>query len=987
MLIALGIIFPYKVYANTTNPFAAQDKNYSEQLLSTKSTYTEAELSSQPKKSEVLSVNGENRYLVKFGNDVSLEQINNLLMGYSYKIIGKSSNRLFRIDINDIEGFKVISKSIVQSIELDSKTQLSALPKDPGLSSQWAINALSLPNSWGITKGSSKTKLNVFPNDPNLPSQWAINALSLPNAWDITTGSTSTFVAVIDSGVSRNHEDLLNNQVRKGWDMLSNDFVYDDTVGHGTEVTGVIAATPNNYVGVSGTCWNVAIVPIAVVYYDGTIYTSDVVDAIYLAADLGCKVISLSLGSSSYSSSEDAAVQYATSKGCIVVASAGNNSNSTIKYPASFSNVISVGSINKYLSHSYFSNYNSYVDVSAPGEDILTTYDDYYGTSYASVDGTSFSAPYVAGIAALAATIEPGITATQFKEAIMASSTDLGAYGYDDYYGYGLINAEKLLKYVSPIVFVPVTYVSLNKTNSTMNVGDNDTLSATIAPTDATNQAVTWKSSNTAVATVDLSGRVVGVSAGTAVITVTTVDGSQTATCAVTVSTPIISVTGVRLNKSSSVISVGANDTLSAAITPTDATNQAVTWKSSNTAVATVDLNGKVVGVSTGTTVITATTVDGRKTATCAVTVSTRIISVTGVSLNKGSSVIKVGANDTLSAAITPTNATNKAVTWKSSNTAVATADLNGKVIGVSAGIAVITVTTVDGKKTATCTVTVTPQTVKAVSVSYQGHVQNIGWQNWVSDGQDAGTAGPGLRVEALKIKLLNAPAGASIKYQAHVQNVGWQKWVSDGQEAGTNGKSLRVEALKITLENMPGYSIQYQAHVQNEGWQDWVSDGQQAGTEGKGLRVEAIRIKIVKISDNSTIGVEYQGHVQSIGWQNLVSNGQISGTEGKGLRVEALKINLKNAPAGASIKYQAHVQNVGWQKWVSNGQEAGTNGKSLRVEALKITLENMPGYSVQYQVHVQNVGWQNWVSDGQQAGTNGKALRIEGLRIRIVKN
>ena len=133
------------------------------------------------------------------------------------------------------------------------------------------------------------------------------------------------------------------------------------------------------------------------------------------------------------------------------------------------------------------------------------------------------------------------------------------------------------------------------------------------------------------------------------------------------------------------------------------------------------------------------------------------------------------------------------------------------------------------------------------ISVTYQAHVQNIGWQNFVSDGNEAGTDGKSLRVEALKIKLVNAPEGAIIKYQAHVQKLGWQNWVNSGQEAGTDGKSLRVEAVKISLVNMPGYCVQYQAHVQNIGWQAWVSDGKEAGTDGKSLRVEAIRIRIVK--------------------------------------------------------------------------------------------------------------------------------------------
>ena len=141
---------------------------------------------------------------------------------------------------------------------------------------------------------------------------------------------------------------------------------------------------------------------------------------------------------------------------------------------------------------------------------------------------------------------------------------------------------------------------------------------------------------------------------------------------------------------------------------------------------------------------------------------------------------------------------------------------------------------------------TVIDQAVNVISILYQGHVQNIGWQNWVSDGQEAGTNGKALRLEALKIKLVNAPAETSVKYQSYVQNIGWQNWVSNGEEAGTDGKSLRMEAIKIILENMLGYSIQYQAHVQNIGWQNWVSDGQEAGTDGKSLRMEAIRMRIV---------------------------------------------------------------------------------------------------------------------------------------------
>ncbi|MGV8906621.1 MAG: immunoglobulin-like domain-containing protein, partial [Acetobacterium sp.] len=141
-----------------------------------------------------------------------------------------------------------------------------------------------------------------------------------------------------------------------------------------------------------------------------------------------------------------------------------------------------------------------------------------------------------------------------------------------------------------------------------------------------------------------------------------------------------------------------------------------------------------------------------------------------------------------------------------------------------------------------------TQQAVTAVGVTYQTHVQNLGWtQGWVSDGALSGTEGQSLRMEAMEIKLVNAPANASIEYYVHVQNLGDQKPNRvDGQLAGTEGQSLRLEAVHINLLNMPGYAVQYRVHVQNLGWQAWVSDGAIAGTTGQSLRLEAVEIRIV---------------------------------------------------------------------------------------------------------------------------------------------
>ena len=182
-----------------------------------------------------------------------------------------------------------------------------------------------------------------------------------------------------------------------------------------------------------------------------------------------------------------------------------------------------------------------------------------------------------------------------------------------------------------------------------------------------------------------------------------------------------VAVTGVSLNKNATTIAIGANETLTATITPANADNQAVTWSSNNTAVATVNQTGKVTGVSAGTATITVTTQDGNKTATCTITVpdpSADPVAVTGVSLNKTSTSLTVGATETLTATVAPANATNQAVTWSSNNTAVASVDQTGKVTAVAAGTATITVTTLDGNKTAMCTVTVSAAVTPTVPQS-----------------------------------------------------------------------------------------------------------------------------------------------------------------------------------------------------------------------------------------------------------------------------
>ena len=266
------------------------------------------------------------------------------------------------------------------------------------------------------------------------------------------------------------------------------------------------------------------------------------------------------------------------------------------------------------------------------------------------------------------------------------------------------------------------TGVSLDKTSATIDAGSSITLKATVQPSTAANKSVVWKSSDPKVASVS-NGKVTGASEGTATITVTTVDGGCTATCKVTVKGSV-SVTGVSLDKTSATIDVGGSITLKATVKPSDATDKSVVWTSSSSKVASVS-NGKVTGVSAGKATITVTTVDGGYKATCEVTVKDSTVSVTGVSLSSKDATVKEDVNIELKATVTPSNATNKNVSWSSDNASVASVS-NGIVTGKSVGTANITVTTADGGFKATCKVTVVSPVVKVTGVDIKPDKETV---------------------------------------------------------------------------------------------------------------------------------------------------------------------------------------------------------------------------------------------------------------------
>ena len=256
--------------------------------------------------------------------------------------------------------------------------------------------------------------------------------------------------------------------------------------------------------------------------------------------------------------------------------------------------------------------------------------------------------------------------------------------------------------------FVAVTSVSLDKTSLELTEGEESTLTATVKPDNATEKSVTWTSDKTDVATVK-DGKVTAVKEGTA--TITAKAGDQTATCKVTVKNSFVEVTSITLDKTTLSLKVNQEETLTATVKPDDATDKTVTWTSSNNDIATVK-DGKVKGIKNGTATITAKA--GNKTAKCTVVVAKGTIAVTSITLDKTSLSLKVNQEETLTATVKPDNATDKTVTWTSSNTAVATVN-DGKVKGIKAGTAVITAKA--GSKSAKCNVTVTADAAPVINL------------------------------------------------------------------------------------------------------------------------------------------------------------------------------------------------------------------------------------------------------------------------------
>jgi len=267
---------------------------------------------------------------------------------------------------------------------------------------------------------------------------------------------------------------------------------------------------------------------------------------------------------------------------------------------------------------------------------------------------------------------------------------------------------------------IPVTGLTLDKSTLSLDVGEYYTFLATVLPSNASDTGITWRTDNSTVLAISQTGLIKGKAAGTAIVTATTDDGNFTAKCKVTVTQPV---TGIRLNIASVNIAKGKQKSLIANVLPTNATNKEIIWESSDEDVAIVSHTGLVTAVGSGNCTITATTVDGLFTATCDFTVYTPVTNI-----KIGATEMKIPRGDVrlLSATVYPSDASNKTISWHSSNTSVATVNEVGQVTARARGTAVIYATSNDGGFTAQCVVQVV-QLATSVSLNYASITLDVG--------------------------------------------------------------------------------------------------------------------------------------------------------------------------------------------------------------------------------------------------------------------
>jgi len=366
------------------------------------------------------------------------------------------------------------------------------------------MNRLSGSKYIEYTHKNTVYRVSTNPNDTYLSEQWYLTTIKANQAWDFEIGSDSIFIGVIDTGIDYNHEDLqgqlwINNpeDINKngkfdemdlngydddgngyvddviGWDFTDapnfpdqGDFLEPDndpmdeySTGHGTPIAGIIAAAQNNNLGISGIAPGIRIMVIRAGTASGFLEEDDVAEAIVYAVDNGCRVINMSFGDVSVSYLIRDAIQYGIAHGVVFVAASGNDGNSVSQYPAAYTETISVGGTNSSDGLASFSSYGNTLDLVAPAQDIFSCQ---INNEYGSNSGTSFAVPIVCGAIGLIWSKHPEFSPEDVKGALYSGATDLGTFGWDTFYGHGLLNLPTSLS-IGSHGYAEILYPSNNR--------------------------------------------------------------------------------------------------------------------------------------------------------------------------------------------------------------------------------------------------------------------------------------------------------------------------------------------------------------------------------------------------------------------------------------------------------------------------------------------------------------------------------------------
>ncbi len=320
------------------------------------------------------------------------------------------------------------------------------------------------------------------PDDPDFSAQTNLTAIQAPRAWDAFPNMPQVLVAVIDTGVDVTHPDLTSAIWRnpaeigldangadkstngidddsngyvddwQGWNMVAGNNNANDDQGHGTHLAGIIGAQSNNGIGIAGIAPNARILPVKVLDNSGYGTHAKVAEGIVYAVDMGARVINLGFGGTGSGDILRNAIDYALAHNVIVVAASGNKGDNTTYYPAGYKGVVAVSSVDNGLALSASSSYGNHISLSAPGSAVRSTFP---GGTYSEASGTSMSSAHVSGVAVLLASKPQFMDKNYLTSALFGSALDLGAPGYDPFFGYGLIQAFDALNYAGPILPIP----------------------------------------------------------------------------------------------------------------------------------------------------------------------------------------------------------------------------------------------------------------------------------------------------------------------------------------------------------------------------------------------------------------------------------------------------------------------------------------------------------------------------------------------------